>query len=79
MRRKLIRELNALLRQEESRAQGTGQDRTLHWLAPAQGGTDPIPENPVEPVLSGNSANAAAVAQLSVKKVAHFCPHCILC
>lgn len=75
IRRKLIRELNALLRQEENRAQGTGQDRTLRWLAPVQGETDSIPENRVEPVPAGNSANAAVVAQLRMKKVVPFCSH----
>lgn len=72
IRHKLIRELNALLRQEENRAQGTGQDRALRWLTPAQGETDSIPENQVEPVPVGNSANAIIVAQLRVKKVLPF-------
>ena len=69
VRRRLIRELNALLRQEGSRATGTGQDRKLRWCAPAQDGTGLTPESPSVPAPTGNSANAAVVAQLRANKV----------
>lgn len=69
VRRRLIRELNALLRQEGSRAIGTGQDRKLRWLTVAQEGTGPTPESSSAPAPTGNSANAAVVAQLRTKKV----------
>lgn len=72
IRRKLVRELNALLRQEESRAPGTGQDRKLRWIEPVQAGTSIAPESQPMPTPTGNSANAAIVAKLRVKKVYSF-------
>lgn len=68
VRRRLMRELNALLRQEGSRSIGTGQDRKLHWIEPSQGGTGSVPESQSAPA-TGNSANAAVVTQSRVKKV----------
>ena len=70
VRCRLIRELNALLKQEGNRAVGTGQDRKLRWHAPTQEGSVPIPaENLPTPASTGNSANAAVVAKLRTKKV----------
>lgn len=69
VRLRLMRELNALLRQEESRAPGTGQDRKLRWLAPAQGGVGSTPESRSAPAPTGNSANAEVVSQLKTNKV----------
>jgi hypothetical protein len=65
VRRKLIREMNALLHKNQNRAAGTGQDRKLRWQTPAQGTVD---SGPVQ-VPTGNSANAATVAALKSKKV----------
>ena len=64
MRCKLIREMNALLRQDQTRATGTGQGRELRWQT-SEGTEDSGPA----PALTGNSANAAAVATLKHKKV----------
>jgi hypothetical protein len=69
LRHKLTRELNALLRKEESRATGTGQNRKLRWLEPVQGGTGSAPEGDFISAPAGNSANAAVVAQLRAQKV----------
>ena len=69
VRHKLMRELNALLRQEGSCAPGTGQDRKLRWLEPTQRGTGSTPESQPILVPTGNSANAAVVTQSRVKKV----------
>ena len=69
IRRRLMRELNGLLRQEQSRAPGTGQDRKLRWLEPAQESAGSIPGSQPIPAPTGNSANAAVVAQSRVKKV----------
>lgn len=73
IRRKLIRELNSLLRQDQIRAPGTGQDRKLRWQALPQGETssDPGCQRPM-PVLTGNSANAATVAALRMGKVLYL-------
>lgn len=70
VRCKLIREMNAILRQDQIRAPGTGQDRKLRWETPTQGGThtNSKPQQPA-PIAAGNSANAATVAGLRVKKV----------
>ena len=72
MRCKLIREMNGLLRQSQTRATGTGQDRQLRWQASAQGTPDsglaPVPARH-SPALTGNSANTATVATLKYKKV----------
>jgi hypothetical protein len=70
VRCKLIREMNALLRQDQVRAPGTGQDRKLRWEAPTQEatGADPGHQQPV-PVPTGNSANAATVTASRVRKV----------
>lgn len=79
VRCKLIREMNAVLRQDQVRAPGTGQDRKLRWQTPAQGGTSSAvgPKQPV-PAPVGNSANAAIVAALRASKVffthLHFAP-----
>jgi len=70
VRFKLIREMNALLCQDQNRAPGTGQDRKLRWETPAKGKPGPAPGHPQPaPVPTGNSANAAAVAALRVRKV----------
>ena len=70
IRCKLIRELNSLLRQDQIRAPGTGQDRKLRWQTLPQGetGSDPGHQQPT-PVPTGNSANAATVAALRTGKV----------
>ena len=72
----LIREMNVLLRQDQKRTPGTGQDCKLRWETPAQGKTGSAPGHlqPV-PVPTRNSANAATVAVLRVRKVP-FWPHC---
>ena len=76
VRCKLIREMNALLRQDQNRAPGTGQDRKLRWETPAQGKTGSAPGHlQPTPVPTGNSANAATVAVLRVRKVP-FWPQC---
>ncbi|KAF9780748.1 hypothetical protein BJ322DRAFT_1011530 [Thelephora terrestris] len=69
VRLKLMRELNTLLRKEESRATGTGQGRKLRWIEPTQAGARSEPENEPTPAPTGNSANAAIVAQLKATKV----------
>lgn len=74
VRRRLMRELNALLRQGGNQAAGTGQDRKLRWLEPPQGATGfTLGSQPTlsqsTPTPTGNSANAAVVAQSRVKKV----------
>lgn len=65
VRCKLIREMNTLLREDQVRATGTGQDRKLRWQTSAQGTAH------LGPVLvsAGNSANAATVAALKSEKV----------
>lgn len=70
VRCKLIREMNAALRQDQIRAAGTGQDRKLRWQTPARGETSSGPghQQPL-PVPTGNSANAATVASLRTQKV----------
>ena len=73
VRCKLIRELNALLRQEGNRAVGTGQDRKLRWHAPDQEGSIPtLAESLSVPATAGNSANAAVVARLKTNKVSFW-------
>ena len=74
VRCKLIREMNAVLRQGQVRAAGTGQDRKLRWQTPAQGATDLDPGNqqPI-PALTGNSANAATAAASRARKVSPWC------
>ena len=70
---KLIRELNALLRQEGNRTVGTGQDRKLRWHAPDQEGSIPtLTECLSAPAAAGNLANAAVVAQSRTKKVSFW-------
>ena len=75
IRCKLIREMNALIRQDQIRAPGTGQDRKLRWQTPAQGGTSTISPGHQQSALAltGNSANAATVAGLRTKKVPFSC------
>lgn len=70
VRCKLIREMNAVLRQDQVRAAGTGQDRKLRWETPAQGdiASGPGRQQPAS-VPTGNSANAATVATLRTQKV----------
>jgi hypothetical protein len=76
VRCKLIREMNAVLRQDQVLALGTGQDRKLRWQAPAQGGTSSQPGRQKSALaLSGNSANAATAATLRVAKVLSGCLH----
>ena len=73
VRCKLIRELNALLRQEGNRTVGTSQDRKLRWHAPDQEGSIPtLAESLSAPAAAGNLANAAVVAQLRTKKVSFW-------
>lgn len=74
VRCRLIREMNAVLRRDQVRAAGTGQDRKLRWHAPTPGATDLDPGNrqPV-PVLTGNSANAATAAVSRARKVSSSC------
>lgn len=73
VRWKLIREMNALLRQDQNRAIGTGHDRKLRWQTPAQGTESSDPgHQQLMPVPTGNSANAATVAALKHQKVPFF-------
>jgi hypothetical protein len=62
--------MNALLRQDQIRAPGTGQDRKLRWQTLTQGATasDSGHQQPM-PAPTGNSANAAIVAGLKSTKV----------
>lgn len=70
VRCKLIREMNAVLRQGQIRAPGTGQIRTLRWQTPGEGGTSSQPGREQSAMIpTGNSANAATVATLRVGKV----------
>jgi hypothetical protein len=70
VRCKLILEMNTLLHQDQDHAPGTSQDRKLRWETPAKGTVSPVPElRRPAPVLTGNSANAATVAALRVRKV----------
>ena len=69
IRYRLVRELNALLRQEEGRALGTGQDRKLRWLEPTREGTGSAPESQPIQASAGDSANVTVVAHLRMKKV----------
>ena len=70
VRCRLIREMNAVLRQDQVRAPGTGRDRQLRWQQPAQGGIGSSPGyQQSAPVPTGNSANAVTVAALRVGKV----------
>ena len=68
--------MNALLRQDQIRAQGTGQDRKLRWQTLPQGETssDPGHQQSV-PALTGNSANAATVAASRTRQVFLFVVH----
>ncbi|KAF9779663.1 hypothetical protein BJ322DRAFT_1088648 [Thelephora terrestris] len=69
----LMRELNAHLRKEENRATGTGQGHKLCWIEPTQGGeARSEPENELTPAPTGNSANAAIVAQLKATKALEY-------
>ena len=76
---KLIQGVGAVLRQEQIRALGTGQDRKLHWQTAAQGeNSDPECEyQQPAPVPTGNSANAVTIAALRARKVL-FSVFCIL-
>ena len=70
VRCKLIREMNGLLRQYQSRAVGTGQDRNLRWQTSSQGTSVSGPGyQHSTPAATGNSANAAAIAALKHRKV----------
>jgi len=71
VRCKLIREVNALLRQDRNHAPGTGQDRKLRWETPAKGTTSLRPLPPVS-VPTGNAANAVTAAASRARKVP-FC------
>lgn len=70
VRRKLIREMNAVLRQDQARAPGTGQGRKLRWQTTTEGKTSSDPGNqPPLPPPTGNSANAVTVMALRARKV----------
>ena len=73
VRCKLIREMNALLRQDEIRAPGTGQDRKSRWQTVPQGtmSSNPGRQQPM-PSPTGNSANAATLAAQRTRKVFHL-------
>lgn len=70
VRCKLIRGMNAILRENQICAPGTGQDRKLRWQTTAQGETSSgLGHQQSGPVPTGNSANAATVAALRARKV----------
>lgn len=74
VRCKSIREMNALLRQDEACAPGSGQDCKSRWQTVPQGTTSSNPERqqtvPARP--TGNSANAATITAQRTQKVFHF-------
>ena len=70
VRCKLIREMKAVLRQDQIRAAGTDQECKLRWQIPVQEGTGSGPghQQPA-PVFTGNSASAVAATVLRTQKV----------
>ena len=79
VRCKLIRKMNAILRQDQIRAPGTGQDCKLRWQTPARGepSTNPGYQQAV-PAPAGNSVNAAIVTGLKTQKVLFTCSYLAL-
>ncbi|KAJ7292486.1 hypothetical protein C8J57DRAFT_1456964 [Mycena rebaudengoi] len=64
-RRQLIRRFHLVLKEEQSKATGTGLERAARWHAAAPGG-----RNNSGPPLAGNTANAAVAASALAKKAA---------
>ena len=62
----MIREINAILREDHIRASGTGRGRERCWQTPTQGGTSAGPGHNSLYRYLRNLANAAAVAGLRV-------------
>ena len=70
IRRKLIRELNAIIKQQKNRAPGTGQDQKSRWLESNQGdGSAPDHKGQPAQATAGNAANAATVGRLRAETV----------
>ena len=63
-RQKLLQRLNQIVKEQQDRGVGTGKQRDLRWKKSAIGGG-----NTANDGLTGNSANAAATATASAKKV----------
>lgn len=70
IRRDIINQYTAILKEEQDQAVGTGVERKTRWRAPAPGGRDGLVEGADQVDLAnGNSSNAAATATALAKKV----------
>ena len=70
IRRQLIHEFHAVLKEEQDLAVGTGCERNAQWRAPAPGGRLGEAAGALA-AANGNSANAAAAAATIAKQVEH--------
>jgi hypothetical protein len=62
-----LQRLNQIVKEQQDRGVGTGKERDLRWKKSAFGGGSTANDG-----LTGNSANAAATATASAKKVFNF-------
>jgi hypothetical protein len=67
IRRQIIKEMHAILKQQQGQGAGTGKERVARWQH--HGNTGDGPENMSAPAVTGNAANAAEVANQTAKKV----------
>ena len=73
IRRQLIREFHAVLKEEQDLAVGTGCERNARWRAPAPSGQlGEAAGTRAAQFTNGNSANAAAAAATIAKQVECF-------
>ncbi|KII84575.1 hypothetical protein PLICRDRAFT_167537 [Plicaturopsis crispa FD-325 SS-3] len=71
MRRQIIRQFHAVIREQQNVAVGTGVEREARWRAPAPGGRDgTVNGQSSASAASGNAANAAAAASKAAKEAA---------
>ena len=71
-RQKLLREFSKIIHEQGDKGIGTGLARNARWMAPrnpAPGGREGIVNGAGADTISGNSANAAAVASTAAKRV----------
>jgi hypothetical protein len=67
VRRQLIKQFHAIIKEQQSQGVGTGAERVVCWRP----GDTNNEKNESLPVAAGNAANAAVVATQAAKKV---CP-----
>ena len=67
IRRQILREMHAILKEQQGQGAGTGKERAARWQHENESGKGA--SIVVAPEITGNSANAAVVASQTAKKV----------